>query len=86
MALTNCGIIDCKESKFLAANLLELSKACSLSLRHFSMADSTSLATASAAPSRVVLIESLRLSKKFSSPDSYKFINVSLDKFLKTLK
>jgi len=33
----------------------------------------------------VVIDESLRLSKKFSSPDSYKFINVSLDKFLKTL-
>ena len=27
----------------------------------------------------VVIDESLRLSKKFSSPDSYKFINVSLD-------
>ena len=34
----------------------------------------------------VVIDESLRLSKKFSSPDSYKFINVSLDNFLKTLK
>lgn len=34
----------------------------------------------------VVIDESLRLSKKFSSPDSYKFINVSLDKFFKTLK
>jgi N utilization substance protein B len=34
----------------------------------------------------IVIDESLRLSKKFSSPDSYKFINVSLDKFLKTLK
>jgi len=34
----------------------------------------------------VVIDESLRLSKKFSSPESYKFINVSLDKFLKTLK
>ena len=34
----------------------------------------------------VVIDESLRLSKKFSSPDSYKFINVSLDKFLNTLK
>ena len=33
----------------------------------------------------VVIDESLRLSKKFSSPESYKFINVSLDKFLKTL-
>ena len=34
----------------------------------------------------VVIDESLRLSKKFSSPDSYKFINASLDKFLQTLK
>ena len=34
----------------------------------------------------VVIDESLRLSKKFSSPESYKFINVSLDKFLKTLQ
>ena len=34
----------------------------------------------------VVIDESLRLSKKFSSPESYKFINVSLDRFLKTLK
>ena len=34
----------------------------------------------------VVIDESLRLSKKFSSPESYKFINVSLDKSLKTLK
>jgi N utilization substance protein B len=34
----------------------------------------------------VVIDESLRLSKKFSSPESYKFINVSLDKFFKTLK
>ena len=33
----------------------------------------------------VAIDDSLRLSKKFSSPDSYKFINVSLDKFLKTL-
>ena len=33
----------------------------------------------------IAIDESLRLSKKFSSPDSYKFINVSLDKFLKTL-
>ena len=32
----------------------------------------------------VVIDESLRLSKKFSSPESYKFINASLDKFLKT--
>ena len=29
--------------------------------------------------------ESLRLSKKFSSPDSYKFINAGLDKFLKVI-
>ena len=34
----------------------------------------------------VVIDESLRLSKKFSSPESYKFINVSLDKYLKTHK
>ena len=33
----------------------------------------------------VAIDESLRLSKKFSSPDSYKFINASLDKFLKTI-
>ena len=33
----------------------------------------------------VAIHESLRLSKKFSSPESYKFINVSLDKFFKTL-
>ena len=33
----------------------------------------------------VALDESLRLSKKFSSPDSYKFINASLDKFLKII-
>ena len=32
----------------------------------------------------IVIDESLRLSKKFSSPESYKFINASLDKFLKT--
>lgn len=32
----------------------------------------------------VTIDESLRLSKKFSSPDSYKFINASLDKFLKS--
>ena len=31
----------------------------------------------------VVIDESLRLSKKFSSPESYKFINASLDKYLK---
>ena len=34
----------------------------------------------------VVIDESLRLSKKFSSPESYKFINASLDKYLKTHK
>ena len=34
----------------------------------------------------VIIDESLRLSKKFSSPDSYKFINASLDKFLKTMQ
>jgi N utilization substance protein B len=33
----------------------------------------------------VTIDESLRLSKKFSSPDSYKFINASLDKFLKVI-
>ena len=33
----------------------------------------------------VTIDESLRLSKKFSSPESYKFINASLDKFLKTI-
>ncbi|MFL2715173.1 MAG: transcription antitermination protein NusB [Gammaproteobacteria bacterium] len=32
----------------------------------------------------VTIDESLRLSKKFSSPESYKFINASLDKFLKS--
>ena len=31
----------------------------------------------------VIIDESLRLSKKFSSPESYKFINANLDKFLK---
>ena len=34
----------------------------------------------------VIIDESLRLSKKFSSPESYKFINASLDKYLKTHK
>mgnify|MGYP001217645127 FL=1 len=34
----------------------------------------------------IVIDESLRLSKKFSSPDSYKFINASLDKYLKTVQ
>ena len=33
----------------------------------------------------IVIDESLRLSKKFSSPESYKFINASLDTFLKTI-
>tara|TARA_X000000368_G_C23024662_1_gene709600 strand:- start:680 stop:1090 length:411 start_codon:yes stop_codon:yes gene_type:complete len=33
----------------------------------------------------VTIDESLRLSKKFSSPGSYKFINASLDKFLKAM-
>ena len=33
----------------------------------------------------VAIDESIRLSKKFSSPESYKFINVSLDKFLKKI-
>jgi N utilization substance protein B len=31
----------------------------------------------------IIIDESLRLSKKFSSPDSYKFINANLDKYLK---
>lgn len=31
----------------------------------------------------VVIDEALRLSKKFSSPDAYKFINANLDKYLK---
>ena len=31
----------------------------------------------------VIIDESLRLSKKFSSPESYKFINANLDKYLK---
>ena len=34
-------------------------------------------------PRGVVIDECIRLSKKFSSPDSYKFINVYLDKFIK---
>ena len=32
----------------------------------------------------IVIDESLRLSKKYSNPESYKFINASLDKYLKT--
>ena len=31
----------------------------------------------------VIIDESLRLSRKFSSPESYKFINANLDKYLK---
>ena len=31
----------------------------------------------------VIIDESLRLSKKFSRPESYKFINANLDKYLK---
>ena len=31
----------------------------------------------------VIIDESLRLSKKFSSPESYKFINANLDKYIK---
>ena len=31
----------------------------------------------------VIIDESLRLSKKFSSPESYKFINANLDRYLK---
>ena len=34
----------------------------------------------------IVLDESIRLARKFSSPDSYKFINANLDKFLKDKK
>jgi N utilization substance protein B len=37
-------------------------------------------------PKGVVIDECIRLSKKFSSPDSYKFINVYLDKFIKLEK
>ena len=33
----------------------------------------------------VIIDESLRLSKKFSSPESYKFINANLDKYLKLI-
>ena len=31
----------------------------------------------------VIIDESIRLAKKFSSPDSYKFLNATLDKILK---
>ena len=31
----------------------------------------------------IVIDESIRLARKFSSPDSYKFINANLDKFMK---
>ena len=34
----------------------------------------------------VVIDESLRLSKKFSNPDSYKFVNACLDKYIKNPK
>ena len=34
----------------------------------------------------IVIDESLRLSKKFSNPDSYKFINACLDKYIKNPK
>ena len=34
----------------------------------------------------VVIDESLNLSKKFSNPDSYKFINACLDKYIKNPK
>ena len=34
----------------------------------------------------IVIDESIRLARKFSSPDSYKFINANLDKFLKNKK
>jgi N utilization substance protein B len=33
----------------------------------------------------VVIDESLRLSRKFSNPDSYKFINANLDKYIKSI-
>ena len=32
----------------------------------------------------IVIDESIRLARKFSSPDSYKFINANLDKFIKS--
>ena len=32
----------------------------------------------------IVIDESIRLAKKFSSPDSYKFINANLDKVINT--
>ena len=35
------------------------------------------------APRNVVIDECIRLTKKFSNPDSYKFINASLDKIYK---
>ena len=31
----------------------------------------------------IIIDESIRLAKKFSSPDSYKFLNATLDKILK---
>ena len=34
----------------------------------------------------IVIDESIRLARKFSSPDSYKFINANLDKILKDKK
>ena len=34
----------------------------------------------------IVIDESIRIARKFSSPDSYKFINANLDKFLKDKK
>jgi len=34
----------------------------------------------------IVIDESIRLARKFSSPDSYKFINANLDKFMKDKK
>ena len=34
----------------------------------------------------LIIDESLRLSKKFSNPESYKFINTYLDKYLKLQK
>jgi N utilization substance protein B len=32
----------------------------------------------------IVIDESIRLARKFSSPDSYKFINANLDRFIKS--
>ena len=37
-------------------------------------------------PKEVTFDECIRLARKFSNPESYKFINASLDKYLKTHK